>query len=65
MSDQRVSQGIKSILFKEHALTTTIPAQFVTKYKTNIITINNVRISENNFNLHIYHHLMFNNYDSL
>jgi KDO2-lipid IV(A) lauroyltransferase len=32
MIDQRVSQGIKSLLFRNEALTTTIPAQFVKKF---------------------------------
>ena len=33
MIDQRVSQGIKSNFFNQEALTTTIPAQLVKKFK--------------------------------
>ncbi len=65
MIDQRVSQGIKSILFKEHALTTTIPAQFVKKYKAKIIPVYIERTRENNFNLEIYDPLVFNKDDSI
>ena len=36
MIDQRVSEGIKSKFFGKHALTTTIPAQFVKKFGCNI-----------------------------
>ena len=32
MIDQRVSEGIRSKLFNNDALTTTIPAQFVKKF---------------------------------
>ena len=65
MIDQRVSQGINSILFKEHALTTTIPAQFVKKYKAKIIPIYIERTRENNFNVEIYDPLIFNKDDSI
>ena len=39
MIDQRVSQGIRSNLFNKEALTTTIPAQFIKKYKTKIVPV--------------------------
>ena len=39
MIDQRVSQGIKSLIFKNEALTTTIPAQFVKKFNCKIVRI--------------------------
>ncbi len=39
MIDQRVSQGIRSNLFGEKALTTTIPAQFIKKFDTKIIPV--------------------------
>ena len=38
MIDQRVSQGIFN-LFNKEALTTTIPAQFIKKYKTKIVPV--------------------------
>ncbi len=39
MIDQRVSEGIKSKLFNRHALTTTIPAQFVKKFDVSVVPI--------------------------
>ena len=39
MIDQRVSEGIKSKLFKRSALTTTIPAQLVKKYGVDVVPI--------------------------
>ena len=39
MIDQRVSEGIKSDFFGKEAFTTTIPAQFVKKYKTQVIPV--------------------------
>ena len=39
MIDQRVSEGIKSQLFKRPALTTTIPAQLVKKYGVDVVPI--------------------------
>jgi len=39
MIDQRVSQGIKSNFFNQEALTTTIPAQLVKKFKIPIVPI--------------------------
>ena len=39
MIDQRVSEGIKSKFFNNLALTTTIPAQFVKKYKTKVVPV--------------------------
>ena len=39
MIDQRVTQGIKSNFFKHEAFTTTIPAQFVKKFKCKIVPI--------------------------
>ena len=39
MIDQRVSEGIKSQLFKRSALTTTIPAQLVKKYGVDVVPI--------------------------
>ena len=39
MIDQRVSEGIKSDFFGKKAFTTTIPAQFVKKFKTKVIPV--------------------------
>ena len=39
MIDQRVSEGIKVNFFKHKALTTTIPAQLVKKYKMPIVPV--------------------------
>ena len=47
MIDQRVSQGIKSKFFNHEAYTTTIPAQFVKKFKCKIVPIYIERIKIN------------------
>ena len=60
MIDQRVSEGIRSQLFNEEALTTTIPAQFVKKFKTKIVPIYIERLKENKFKLKIYDPIKFN-----
>ena len=51
MIDQRVSQGIRSNLFKYEAYTTTIPAQFVKKFNCNIVPIYIERMGNVNFRL--------------
>ena len=51
MIDQRVSEGIESSFFNKKALTTTIPAQFVTKFKANIVPVYIERIQNNNFKI--------------
>ena len=53
MIDQRVSEGIKSLLFRNEALTTTIPAQFVKKFKCKVVPIYIERTSNDNFMLEI------------
>jgi len=60
MIDQRVSQGINSIFFGEYAATTTIPAQFVKKFKAKVVPIYIERSKDNNFNIEIYNPLIFN-----
>ena len=45
MIDQRVSQGIKSEFFKNDAFTTTIPAQFIKKFKCKVVPIYIERIN--------------------
>ena len=49
MIDQRVSQGILSDFFGQKALTTTIPAQLVKKFKTPVVPIYIERLKYNNF----------------
>ena len=65
MIDQRVSEGIKSNLFNEKALTTTIPAQFVRKFKSNIVPIYIERLKKNNFKIKIYEPIKFKENDSI
>ena len=54
MIDQRVSQGIKSDFFNQKAFTTTIPAQFVKKFKCKVVPIYIERIKDVNFKLTIH-----------
>jgi len=61
MIDQRVSQGIKSLLFKNEASTTTIPAQFVKKFKCKVVPIYIERTSNDNFMLEIMKPINFDN----
>lgn len=51
MIDQRVSQGIKSNFFNQEALTTTIPAQLVKKFKIPIVPIFIERVDEIDFKI--------------
>ena len=53
MIDQRVSEGIKSDLFGQKALTTTIPAQFVKKFDAAVVPIYIERLINDTFNLKI------------
>ncbi|MDA9084641.1 lipid A biosynthesis acyltransferase [Candidatus Pelagibacter sp.] len=59
MIDQRVSQGIRSNFFNHQALTTTIPAQFVKKFKCKIIPIYIERVKDINFKLTVYEPLEY------
>ncbi len=65
MIDQRVSEGIKCELFKEKALTTTIPAQFVKKFEAKIVPVYIERINTNNFKLKIFNPLIFSKNDTI
>jgi len=65
MIDQRVSQGIKSLLFKNSALTTTIPAQFVKKFNCKIVPIYIERNSDENFMLEIMQPINFDNNETI
>ena len=49
MIDQRVSEGVRTNLFKKPALTTTLPAQLALKYKLSIIPVYIQRNSNNKF----------------
>ena len=53
MIDQRVSQGIKSKFFKQEAFTTTIPAQFVKKFKCKVVPIYIERYNDIKFDIKI------------
>ena len=65
MIDQRVSQGIKSNFFNNEALTTTIPAQFVKKFKCKIVPVYIERIKDVNFKLTIYDPIAYSNNESV
>ena len=54
MIDQRISQGIKSKFFNEECFTTTIPAQFVKKFKCKVVPIYIERKRDTNFELTIH-----------
>ena len=65
MIDQRVSQGIKSLLFKKKAFTTTIPAQFVKKFNCKIVPIYIERKRNENFRLEIMQPVSFENNETI
>ena len=65
MIDQRVSQGIKSNFFGCEAFTTTIPAQFVKKFKCRVVPIYIERIKDINFKLTIHEPLVYSENDSI
>jgi KDO2-lipid IV(A) lauroyltransferase len=65
MIDQRVSQGMKSNFFKDGALTTTIPAQFVKKFKCKVVPIYIERVKDINFKLTIHEPLVYSHKDSV
>ena len=53
MIDQRVSEGIRSKFFDKYAYTTTIPAQFVKKFKCKVVPIYIERLNDINFNIKV------------
>ncbi|MDA9600062.1 lysophospholipid acyltransferase family protein [Candidatus Pelagibacter sp.] len=61
MIDQRVSQGINSNFFNQKALTTTIPAQLVKKFKIPVVPVFIERINSINFKIVIKDPIIFNN----
>ena len=65
MIDQRVSEGILSNLFREKALTTTIPAQLVKKFNIPVVPVYIDRIKGLNFNITIKKPIFFSNTKSV
>ena len=65
MIDQRVSQGIKSKFFNQEAFTTTIPAQFVKKFKCKVVPIYIERINNVNFKLTIHNPIKYSNHETI
>jgi len=61
MIDQRVSQGIRSKFFNHNALTTTIPAQLIKKFKLPIVPLSIERINNINFKIVIKKPIFFDN----
>ena len=65
MIDQRVSQGIKSKFFNDKCFTTTIPAQFVKKFKCKVVPIYIQRSNGVNFQITIDEPLEFSNDETI
>ena len=65
MIDQRVSQGIKSNFFGHKAFTTTIPAQFVKKFKCKVVPIYIERTKSFNFNLTVHNPIEYSDNDTI
>ncbi len=61
MIDQRVTEGIKTLFFKNYAFTTTIPAQFIKKFNCKIVPIYIERKNNENFMLEIMKPVNFDN----
>ena len=65
MIDQRVSEGIRSNFFQHEAFTTTIPAQFVKKFKCKIVLIYIERTHDVDFKLTIHDPLEYSNTETV
>ena len=65
MIDQRVSEGIRSNFFNNPALTTTIPAQLVKKFKIPVVPIFIERINNLNFKITVNKPINFTDSDSI
>ena len=65
MIDQRVSEGIKSNFFEKKAFTTTIPAQFVKKYKTKIVPVYVERLKNDEFVVKFHEPISFSENESV
>ena len=61
MIDQRVTEGMKSLFFKNYAFTTTIPAQFIKKFNCKIVPIYIERKNNENYMLEIMKPINFDN----
>ena len=60
MIDQRVSQGTKINFFEKPAYTTTIPAQFVKKFKCPVVPMHIERINKYFFKINVENPIYFN-----
>ena len=65
MIDQRVSQGIASNFFNNKALTTTIPAQFVKKFKCKIVPVYIERVKGINFKLTVHKPIVYSDNETI
>ena len=65
MIDQRVSQGIRSNFFDKKASTTSIPAQFIKKFKCDVVPIYIERINNINFKITINEPIKFSDSSSI
>ena len=65
MIDQRVSEGIRSNFFNKKASTTTIPAQFIKKFKCDVVPIYIERINDINFKITINQPIKFSDSSSV
>ena len=65
MIDQRVSQGIKSKFFNDDCFTTTIPAQFVKKFKCKIVPIYIERTHDTNFQIVVHEPIKFSDNETI
>ena len=65
MIDQRVSEGIRSNFFNNPALTTTIPAQLVKKFKIPVVPIYIERVNNLNFKITVSKPIHFTDGDSI
>ena len=65
MIDQRVSEGIFSNFFDQRALTTTIPAQLIKKFKIPVVPIHIQRNKGPNFKITIQKPIIFSEENSI
>ena len=65
MIDQRVSEGIFSNFFNQRALTTTIPAQLIKKFKIPVVPIHIQRNNGANFKITIQKPIIFSEENSI
>ena len=65
MIDQRVSEGILSKLFNQNALTTTIPAKLVKRFKIPVVPVYIQRIKGLNFKISVHNPINFSEETSI